>query len=227
MFFAKYPAACGLRQALARRVCTGKSKRPVTVPSDADRSLSNKHLRFRTSEPPATGRATADRSPPFPTATDEEAARSASRTCADLRRLLAPACGRMARSATGARRPPQGWRFRQAPWHPARDTRAVRSAMVEIPDARTGSPQPIACDADRFGRAPAGPPLGQPGNVVAVVEAAARVGGIGFGANPSPADIGIERLRPDAEELQGLLGGQPFHEIAASCGFYVDRLRQD
>jgi hypothetical protein len=74
----------------------------------------------------------------------------------------------------------------------------------------------------RLGRAPAGPPLGQPGNVVAVVETAARVGGIGFCPNPSAADIGIKRLRSDAEELQRLLGGQPFHG-----GLYIDRLHQD
>jgi hypothetical protein len=74
----------------------------------------------------------------------------------------------------------------------------------------------------RLGRAPAGPPLGQAGNVVAIVETAARVGGIGFRPDLAAADIGIKRLRPDAEELQRLLGGQPFHD-----GLYVDRLHQD
>ena len=73
----------------------------------------------------------------------------------------------------------------------------------------------------RLRRSPTGPPFGQTRNVGAVIETAARVARIGLGANSAAADIGIERLRANAEELERLLGGQPFHR-----GIDVDRFHQ-
>jgi hypothetical protein len=142
--FRKISCAFGLRQALARRVCTGKSERAVTVPSEASRSLpnSNSASDFRTAdERPRDGGSiaarsdTADKSRPIgvPVCADFATAGSACARMAEVCQRSAATSSRVALSAscTASR--------------PRHQSRPV--ATVEIPDGRTGSPQPIACVA--------------------------------------------------------------------------------
>ena len=51
--------------------------------------------------------------------------------------------------------------------------------------------------------------LGQPPHVSDAIAAAARVGGIGTGLDPAPADIGVQRLRPDPQSLHRFFRRQP------------------
>jgi hypothetical protein len=53
--------------------------------------------------------------------------------------------------------------------------------------------------------------LGHAQHIVAMVEAAARVGVVGFGADLAPADVGVQRLRPHVEEAQGFCRCHPDH----------------
>ncbi len=139
----KISSARGLRQAIASRVCTGKSKRPVTVPSEADKSVLNRASAsaFNTAgERPRDGGSSAARSA---TADSSRAIGTTDPAFPGTRaspRRIAGACHKCPATASSvassaiatASRP----RYQSRP-----------SAMVEISDVRTGSPQPIVCAA--------------------------------------------------------------------------------